>query len=331
MRICLLSSERSGSNLLRVMLNKHSQISAPPAPQCAHVLAPYLHFYEDFQHPQNMNRLIDDMLLLTRYHPQPWNHTFTSQEVYALVQRPTFWSVFDALYTLHARAEGKQHWFSKENTLFDYAFEILHELPEIKFLYLVRDGRDYACSMRSVPGGHFHPYFIARLWKLEQTACLRIYAQLKPQGLILMLRYEDLLRAPEETLESVMSFLGLSYEPEMLEYYHAESTQQFSQKSTYWKNLARPIMQNNYNKFTALMSRKDIRTFEAVAGTELQILRYTCSEKNVPSITGWQRRIFSLQEQLHRWRQKTVLLNEPGRQQRQKVIQQIHQRLITKK
>ena len=44
-KICLLSSERSGSNLLRLMLGSHNQISAPSAPHIVNNLGKYIHLY----------------------------------------------------------------------------------------------------------------------------------------------------------------------------------------------------------------------------------------------------------------------------------------------
>ncbi len=328
MRICLLSSERSGSNLLRLMLDSHSQIYGPPAPQIARILAPYLHRYGNLSRVSVLRALVQDMLTLTRVHPAPWPQALTVEDVCDYVSKPSFWFVFDAVYTRGAHLAGKKYWFSKENNLFDFAFELLYHFADIKFIYLVRDGRDYACSMRRASGHRFHYFFLAQQWQQEQTHCLRIYEQLRDEQKIILLRYEDLLTTPEATLKKLTDFLGIKYENSILDYHTRSSAKHVAAQSQYWQNLSKPVLTDNFGKFKESMTPKDIRLFETIAGQELSCLGYECLNNGDPvHLTSWQKRWFAVEDWYQQRRHRAEYMSEPNRVERATAIRAIHSRL----
>ena len=72
---------------------------------------------------------------------------------------------------------------------------------------LVRDPRDVVSSWLESPphfGGAAHA---AEVWAVEQGEALRAYSLLGPAGRMRLLRYEDLVRAPEEALEDWRNFI----------------------------------------------------------------------------------------------------------------------------
>lgn len=57
----------------------------------------------------------------------------------------------------------------------------------------------------------------ARIWRLEHLK--RTLAQLSvPSRLVLAVRYEDFAAGPEESARRVCAFLGIDYEPRMLQF-----------------------------------------------------------------------------------------------------------------
>ena len=328
MRICLLSSERSGSNLLRLMLGAHSNIAAPAAPQIARILAPKLYLYGDLADRAVLQQLIRDALLLVSTHPQSWNHIPTVEEVEANVSYPSFWIVFAAIYDAYTLAEGKKHWFCKENNLFDFACEISESVPDAQFIYLVRDGRDYVTSMRKVPGGSHHYYFLAKQWQDEQARCLNVMKQLQHKNGVHLVRYEDLLGDPAEVLNEICKFIGIDYEPAMLRFHEQDSARQISSKSEFWKNLSQPLMQNNFNKFKQELSRADIELIESIAGLELSMLGYDrMSDARSLQFSRFRLGLIQMQEIWFKWNQRRKLLKEPARLDRSEAIRDMEIRL----
>ena len=328
MNVCILSSERSGSNLLRLILDAHSEISGPAAPHVARQLGPYLHLYGDLERDDNLAQLAEDVVTLARVHPSPWPEEVTPERLLGRLERRSFWHVFDALYAVEAELRGKRRWCSKENNLFDYAFEIAGALPETRFLYLARDGRDFACSMRRAPGGRSNWAVLARLWREEQARCLRAHAQLAPRGASLAVRYEDLLDEPEAVVDRICGFLGVAREPAMLAFHEGASAKEAAGSSEYWQNLSRPLLRGNYGKYKKLMTRGQVRRFEAIAGYDLERLGYACDnepgDRELRGPLGW---LHSLQDSYFWWRGRYRFLAEPGRAERAEAVRCILRRL----
>ncbi len=86
-------------------------------------------------------------------------------------------------------------------------------VPGARFILMVRDGRDVAASVAKRHGGDFEYGF--RRWVDDNK---KLHAELgKPD--VMLLRYEDLVVAPELQLERVCKFLGVKFRPQMLNYH----------------------------------------------------------------------------------------------------------------
>lgn len=121
---------------------------------------------------------------------------------------------------------GKQLWADKTPENLRCFPQIRRRFPRAKFVHVIRDGRDVACSLRQ-----------ARWMSLEKItggadrgspealeACVRYWAERVRFGRSLAgdpryheVRYEDLLERPEETLQGLTAFLGVPWDPALLE------------------------------------------------------------------------------------------------------------------
>lgn len=272
--IFIMSSERSGSNLLREMLNAHPNISAPPAAQLPRLLTAYRPYYGDLTADANMRRMIRDAVAINKSHPEQIDIKASTEEIFDALPERSVWGLISTLYSLNAAEQHKTAWASKDNFLFDYAFDIVHTLPEARFIYLFRDGRDYACSMRKVGLSSLHIYHIARQWQTEQFACLQAYYAFKQNGRAHLVRYEDLITTPETVLRALCRFLDEPFHEEMLNYHGSGSAKKMSSQSAFWENLSKPVLKDNFAKFKRELTPSQIALFESVAGRELTVLGY---------------------------------------------------------
>jgi hypothetical protein len=320
-----MSSERSGSNLVREMLNAHPNISAPPAAQLPRLLTAYRPYYGDLSVDANMMRMIADAIAINKSHPEQIDITTSVSDIFKLLEERSVWGLISTLYSLNATEQGKTAWASKDNFLFDFAFEIKCTLPNAYFIYLFRDGRDYACSMKRVGLSNLHVFHIARQWQDEQQACLRAYYSFKEKGWACLLRYEDLIADPEVALSRVCEFLGEPFREEMLNYHGGGSAKKLASQSAFWENLSKPVIKDNYAKFKQELSLKDIALFEAVAGMELVLLGYprmSATPVREPSVLL--RLWYGMQNGIAKYiRLKNLNKREPWRKPRTAVMKKI--------
>jgi hypothetical protein len=132
----------------------------------------------------------------------------------------------DALYTRLAAAIGKpeaRYAVEKLPPIY-FAQRMMWEVfPGTREIFLVRDFRDVACSIFAFGAKRGRKWYwehedagdeeyIRVLIKDEVEALLEAWAE--RQGQALLLRYEDLVLRPEESLASVFSYLGVDSRPE---------------------------------------------------------------------------------------------------------------------
>jgi hypothetical protein len=239
----------------------------------------------------------------------------------------SFWGVVATLYELEAAHQGKNCWVSKDNCIFDFAFAIKRALPAAKFLYLVRDGRDYTCSMRNVQHSG-HVFNIAKQWRDEQRKCLQIFFALDEA--VHIVRYEELVAQTEPTLKSICHFLGKPFEAGMIEYHEQASTKKMAETSEFWTNLRKPIMRSNYGKFMSELSSSEIRLFESIAGAELTMLGYsrvTDTPMGEPALPtqAW----YQLNDLWIRYWQRRRTLNKEWRRRREQVIREMQKKIAS--
>ena len=70
--IFIIGTERSGSNLLRLILNAHSEIAVPHPPHVMSYFGPLEKYYGDLSRESNFRRLAKDVIVHLRSHIHPW-------------------------------------------------------------------------------------------------------------------------------------------------------------------------------------------------------------------------------------------------------------------
>lgn len=274
MSIFMIGTQRSGSNLLRLMLNQLPDIVAPHPPHILHRMMPVVSTYGDLQKNENFASLVDDVCRLVELNPVPWEGvTFDRGKVAADCRERSLVAVYGAVYQALADASGAKTWLCKsmQNTLFLPQIEAY--FPDAKYIYLYRDGRDVAVSFRKAVVGEKHFYHISKEWTETQRLALK-HREIVPAERFINVSYEELTAQPEPAMQRLCAFLGAEYHPSMLEYYTSNEAKRAADSSALWGNVVKPIMTDNTRKFLREASPEDIQIFESVAGDVLDALNY---------------------------------------------------------
>ena len=288
----ILGAERSGTNLLRALLSTHSQIASPPPAGFIEVLGGIQSRYFPIGHPSYLSELIDDVILHTKTHHNPWDIELDPDVIKAKLKEASLWDVFRVVNEIYAGEYERSCWCSKEPGLFRFIYELAEYLPGAKFVYLVRDGRDVAASMLRGHLHEFHVYFAAQNWAWTQRLCLSALADPVIGGRIHLLKYEDLIDGAESAMRDLMKFIGFEFEDAQLQYYRNESVLKHSKRSRLWKNLAQPINEKNKGVYKSNLGLKNIEIFESVAWAEMNALGYKVDTSHKRTFTDFDIRIF---------------------------------------
>ena len=146
--------------------------------------------------------------------------------------------------------------------------------PDAIFIHIIRDGRDVALSTLDKWGSkefHVDIYYAARNWvrriRQAQEAGTRLGTRLYYE-----LRYEQLVRQPEQELQKLCDFLGEEYLPQMA---HQDAlAQQRIEPGSFHDPVRRPPNTTRLARWRREMSPRDLRLFQRIAGDTLTALGY---------------------------------------------------------
>lgn len=276
--IQFIGTQRSGSNLLRVMMEQSPQISAPHPPHLLMIFTPLLPLYEPLN-ADNYRLLISDMVDYVEANPVTWeNVSFNKASLFEQSKQYHLFEIFRLIYEQVAKSKHAGYWCCKsmQNLFYSQAMEAYG--LDLKYIFLYRDGRDVALSFKKAIVGDKHVYHLAKQWKEEQDICLELYKQYGAEK-VFLLNYEKLVAEPENCMRSLCTFLGIDYRNDMMEFYESTSSKAAAASGDMWKNLEKPVMKDNTQKFLKELSAEEIAIFEMVAKDTLVALGYPLYSK----------------------------------------------------
>lgn len=274
MAIFMIGTQRSGSNLLRLMLNQLPEIAAPHPPHILQRMTPLVSAYGDLQKDNHFQSLVDDVCRLVELNPVPWQGVeFDRDEITRLAHSRSLMGVFEAIYDQAAQTQGAASWCCKSLANIKFLPAIEAHFRNARYIYLYRDGRDVAVSFRKAIVGEKHYFHIARDWAQTQRLALTMEAHIDPDRFF-RVKYEDMVEEPEATMMRLCEFLDAEYRPDMLNFHETDEAHRAAQSSDLWGNVTQPIMKSNTGKFRTEASEEDVRIFESVAGDVLDKLSY---------------------------------------------------------
>ena len=219
----VVGATRSGTTLLRLMLDAHPGISIPSE---THFIPELISARE--KHGASSAQMLD---LLTS-HRRWGDFTIEADELaarWARLDPLTGPAAVRAFYELYADKQGNHgaRWGDKTPGYIKSMREIQVYLPEARFIHLIRDGRDVALSILKQ---HWGPQTIEAAAEKWRSRVLRGRAQQPYLGFYLEVKFEDLVLHTERELRRICEFIDLEFDPAMLGY-HETAEQRLQEKA----------------------------------------------------------------------------------------------------
>ena len=240
--IFLVGSERSGTTLLRLMLDHHPQIA----------------FFFEFEYAVEKVPDTRGWPDLIEYHTfLETNRIFEAGQL-TIDKSLDYPHLIDSFLRQKRDRDGKPLVGATVHRQFDHVLRIW---PDARFIHIFRDGRDVGRSAIEM-GWAGNMYTAVELWIEAEELWSKVRREIRTEQHT-DIRYEILVSQPETSLIRLCEFIGVPYDPAMLEY---------SKHSTY-----APPSPQAIGQWKTKLPPDEVRLAEARIGTLLTERGYELS------------------------------------------------------
>ncbi len=261
----IVGMPRSGTKLLRDLLNQHSGISIPEVE--THFLPLFIKKYgKVFPVDEQKENLLEDFEKTAFF----WNNMQLNnfnREVFDHEKKSVnSWDAFAFLVFRHfgPNKTGEGIIYGDKTPGYVKHLHLLKEMfPEAKFIHIIRDPRDFCISVKNIWNKSM--FRAAATWNTTLAKSATFSADFASD--YLEIRYEDLISDIDETMNKVSAFLQIPFEHEMTKL--SKSAENYGAAKGETK-----ILQNNKEKYLDKLSRREIRKIEEITFKQLSRLKY---------------------------------------------------------
>ena len=277
---------RSGTTLLRMMLDAHPQLTIPPE----------THFVPELIEAAEGPSPTPESLLATITRQREWGDFGLSEEElldrFRAIEPLNAGDALREFYSAYAERVGKPRWGEKTPIYVKSMRRIERALPEARFVHVIRDGRDVALSIRDRAVKEHPIDRIAERWVRRIT---RAREQAKRLEHYEEIRYEALVLDTRATLERVCEVFELPWDDALLDYHERSADRLEEMKrelpesgkrttlsverrmATHARTTEKPDPRR-VSRWRESMDRGDREQFESIAGPLLAELGYATGD-----------------------------------------------------
>lgn len=267
-----VSAPRSGSTLLRLIVNAHPDIAVPPPSWLHELIYPHLYSYGDLGKDANFRELCEDVLNCPNVQKFPHKPTL-DELIKACGSDRSFKRIYAVLHELYAEATGKSRWGEKTPRDSFWMDEILKDFPDAQFVHIVRDGRDMAIDISQSPKMRPYSLYMGGIVWREYVSAIRDSATRLTKDNFYELRYEDLCADPEGVLKKMCAFLKVDYSDRMLKHYETDDAKAWASDPQHEKT-SRPITTEFCEMYKTRLPKGDVAALEHLFADLLKVYGY---------------------------------------------------------
>ena len=275
---------RSGTTMLRLMLDAHPELTIPPE---THFVPDLIDAIEGGASPEQAAEVMTSVRQWGDLHTEPEEVVARWRELDSFEAGPALRS----FYEIFPARMGKPRYGEKTPAYVKNMIKIEGVLPEARFIHVIRDGRDVALSRWKRTLGDKDPAPASKVAETWARRIRRAQRHGKKVNHYLELRYEDLVTDTEPNLRRICEYLELEWDPVVLTYYeHAadrmaemardlpaiegKPTRPGSERMQAHAMTQKPPDPSAMYRWKEKMKPEDVREFDAAAGDLLSELGY---------------------------------------------------------
>lgn len=261
----IVGCQRSGTTLLRLMVNAHPRLRVPRESWFISDLMDQLPLDSPLTEQE---RELAFRLISNHHRWKEWEIADEKlREIIDSLESPLLRDLVDAVFQNCANPENKPRWGDKTPPYLK-EMDRLHQLfDKAKFIHIIRDGRDVCVSLLKTKWNDR-----TTIEQIAQYWCEMVEAGIASGGrlgkeLYLEVNYEDIVLQPEESLKRICDFLGEEFDGRMLDFYQSSSeelSEAQKQKQIHEKT-KRPPKSSDAYRWRREMNPMAVALFEAIA------------------------------------------------------------------
>jgi Sulfotransferase family len=273
--IFIVGASRSGTSLIRNILNRHPRIAICGETHFHHYVYKRRRSFGDLTDLKNRRRLIEEYLALKRlrFITDPAGLTET-----LLRQGTSYQALFTNFVKYHTVSGSKQRWGEKTPQHAFFAETLCEWYPAGTILHMIRDPRDVVASLQRMPWAHDTVVPNARRWLSHNLAAHRCNGA--PQ--YFPVHYEALVAQPEQEVARICARLGEEYFPGLLD---PTGHQVYPPPAPWTQGATQPITTERLGSWRQELTPKQVAQIEWIVGPHMETFGYERASDPPSSLT----------------------------------------------
>ena len=281
---------RSGTKLLRDIINNHSRISIPDSE--THFIPEFMRTFGvsyDFGTDQQVQTVLD-RFYQTKFYLRQSKPDIQLEHIYGLSPDVSWASLFESILRYYGVKEDPCARFGDKTPGYILHLPLLCSIwPDIKMIHIVRDPRDYSASVKHAWGMSLRR--AAYRWSITMKRAVAYRSRYSDN--YLEVRYEILLSDPDTVIQKICEFIGCDFEPDLSELKHA--TENLGSVKGHIG-----LVKSNKNRYQENLSTQAIKTIEGICCEPGKALGYFNGEAINPiHLSGFQLLLLKLYDGLN--------------------------------
>lgn len=271
--VFIVGANRSGTTLLRLILNAHSDIAIPD--ELAYFDARFARDGSlDWRNPPFSRKkyefFVHSFLARNRETLAPLSIEALEAEILD-TPAPNLRRPYRIALERWAAAFNKTRWGEKTPGNLFYVNVMLAMFPTAQFIYLMRDPRAGVYSMNTTKLFSSDATINALNRRKYTRQGKHRFQQVVPAAQRLFVRYEDLVSRAEATVRQICGFLDVDYEPAMLSFY--EDSERYMKKQAanqFNRSATKPISESKIDAWRGALTPAQVAVIERICRHEME-------------------------------------------------------------